>query len=62
MDKNMIYKVVFEEIKDSTEWGCTCKDDTYSWYIDGVISLTNRIIEELDKKAEAENKTESFDE
>lgn len=50
MDKNMIYKSVFEEVKDSLEWGCDTKDNNYSWWIDGVISLATRMLNELSNK------------
>ena len=49
MSKNMIYKMVFEEIKESIDWGLDSKDGSYSHYIDGVICLGMRMLEELDK-------------
>lgn len=47
MSKDLIYRMVFEEIKDSTEWGLNCKDGNYAHYIDGVICLGNRMLNEL---------------
>ena len=55
MGENMIYKMVFEEIKDSREWSSGCKDTTYSWYIDGVISLAERMLEKLEEPTETEH-------
>lgn len=49
MNENTIYKMVFEEIKDSLDWADSYKDGTYSMYIDGVISLANRMIKNLNK-------------
>lgn len=49
MDKNKIYKMVFEEIKESLDWGLGDKEGGYSQYIDGVVALANRMIEDLDK-------------
>ena len=49
MDKNKIYKMVFEEIEESLDWGLGDKEGGYSHYIDGVIALANRMIEDLDK-------------
>ena len=49
MSKDMIYRMVFEEIKESCEWSLDCKGETYSYYIDGVISLGQRMLRELDK-------------
>ena len=60
MDKNMIYQTAFEEIRDSSEWGNSCKDNNYAWYIDGVISITNRMLEKLDEAVESENEELSF--
>ena len=47
MSRNMIYKMVFEEIKESCEWGIDCKDGSYAYYIDGVIALGQRMLKEL---------------
>ena len=52
MSRNMIYKMIFEEIKESREWGIDCKDGSYSHYVDGVICLGMRMLDELDKKVE----------
>ena len=57
MSRDMIYKMVFEEIKESIEWGLDCKDGSYSHYVDGVTSLGQRILDELDKADEGEGKT-----
>ena len=47
MSRDMIYRMVFEEIKESCEWACDCKDGHYSYYVDGVVSLGQRILKEL---------------
>lgn len=59
MNRDMIYKMVFEEIKESLEWACGCKDGYYSYYVDGVIALGDRILKELDRAVacEDQNKT-----
>ena len=49
MNRNTIYRMVFEEIKESLEWACGCKDGHYSYYVDGVIALGDRILKELDQ-------------
>ena len=48
MNKNIIYKAVFEEIKESLDFACDTKDEHYAWYIDGVISFANRMLKETD--------------
>ena len=55
MSRDMIYRMVFEEINESREWSCDCKDTSYSWYIDGVISLGNRMLKELDNTVECDD-------
>lgn len=52
MSRDMIYRMVFEEIDESREWSLDCKDSSYSWYVDGVVSLGNRILKELDNTVE----------
>ena len=47
MNENKIYRMVFEEIKESLDWADGYQDGAYNTYIDGVISLANRMIKEL---------------
>lgn len=49
MDKNMIYEMVFEEIKNSLEWESNYKDNGYSLWVEGIISLADRLLKEIDK-------------
>lgn len=50
MDKNKIYETAFETIKESTEWGISCKDETYGHWVDGVVTMAENLIDEIDKK------------
>lgn len=52
MNRNMIYRIIFEEIKESCEWAYDCKEGHYSYYIDGVISLGERMLKKLDDTEE----------
>lgn len=52
MNRNTIYRMVFEEIKESCEWGLDCKDGSYSHYVDGVICFGTRMLKELDNTVE----------
>lgn len=54
INKNFIYKIVFETINESLEWGYSAKDSEYGNYIGGVCSLANEMIAEIDK-AESDN-------
>ena len=55
MSRDMIYRMVFEEIKESLEWACDCKDVHYSYYVDGVIALGDIILKELDQAVACED-------
>lgn len=56
MSRDMIYRMVFEEIKESVEWGGNCKDGNYAHYVDGIIALGQRMLKELDNTVECEGK------
>ena len=55
MSRDMIYRMVFEEIKESCEWGIGCKDGSYPYFIDGVIALGQRMLKELDQTVECDD-------
>lgn len=50
MDKNRILEITFETIKESTEWGLDCDNKNYGYWIDGVVAMTESLLDELDKK------------
>ena len=54
MSRDMIYRMVFEEIKESMDWGLGDKDGSYAHYVDGIICLGMRILKELDNTVEGE--------
>ena len=56
MSRDMIYRMVFEEIKGSIEWGVNCEDGSYSHFIDGIIALADSMLKELDKAVEDEGR------
>ncbi|WP_371297386.1 hypothetical protein [Ruminococcus sp.] len=54
IDKNSIYKSVYEEIKNISDW-CYDKDITgreVGSYIDGIVAVSERLLKEIDKKME----------
>ena len=53
MDKNKIYKMVFEEIKDSLDWADDIKDGHYYRFVDGIIALADRMIKEIERGDES---------
>lgn len=48
MDRNKIIKVAYETIKESTEWGMGCESKEYGNWIDGVITIVDNLLEEID--------------
>lgn len=46
MNRNMILEAMYEVIKESTDWGVTEKD--YGMFVDGVIAMTERMLEKND--------------
>ena len=52
MDKNQIIETAFETIKESTEWGLEDESKTYGHWIDGVVTMTDNL---LDKMKEEKN-------
>ena len=50
MSENQIIKIAFETIKESTEWGLECKDQTYGHWIDGVVTVVDSILKKIDEE------------
>lgn len=55
MDKNRILEITFETIKESTEWGLDCDNKNYGYWIDGVVAMTESLLDELDKTVSVTN-------
>ncbi len=53
MDKNQVYETAFKTIKESTEWGIEEEGKTYGHWVDGVVTMVDKLI---DKFKEEENK------
>ena len=47
MDKNQIIEAAFETIKESTEWGTVDKSDRYGHFVDGVVTMTDNILNKM---------------
>lgn len=46
MSRSMILEAMYEVIKESAEWGVSEKD--YGMFVDGVIAMTERMLEKND--------------
>ena len=47
MYKNQIIEAAFETIKESTEWGIEDKSDRYGHFVDGVVTMTDNILNKM---------------
>ena len=47
MDKNQIIETAFETIKESTEWGIEDKSDRYGHFVDGVVTMTDNLLNKM---------------
>lgn len=47
MDKNQIIEAAFETIKESTEWGIEDKSNRYGHFVDGVVTMTDNLLNML---------------
>lgn len=45
MNRMDILEAMYEVIKNSTECGIDCKDGCYGQYVDGVIAMTDAMLE-----------------
>ena len=57
MDRNMVIETAYEAIKDSLEWTDSYKSDgngvdSYSNYIDGIVTMTENILNKLENEKE----------
>ena len=57
MDRNMVIETAYEAIKDSLEWTDNYKSDgngvdSYSNYIDGIVTMTENILNKLENEKE----------
>ena len=50
MDKTQILETAFEAIKDSTEWGIECKDQTYGHWVDGVVTVVDNLLNKISEE------------
>lgn len=50
MNKMEILEAMYETISESLDWAFECRDDDYAYYIDGVVSATEKMIEKSEEK------------
>lgn len=47
MNKNQVIETAFETIKESTEWGIEDKSDRYGHFVDGVVTMTDNLLNKM---------------
>ena len=58
MNKLEILETMFEVIKESGEWSFDCDDKNYAYFMDGVVAMTEALMNKLEAKNDS--KTETF--
>lgn len=48
--KNQIIETAFETIKESTEWGIDKEGKTYGHWVDGVVAMTNALLDKINNQ------------
>ncbi len=50
MDKNQIIETAFETIKESTEWGIEEEGKIYGYWVDGVVTVVNNLLDKFNEQ------------
>lgn len=45
MNKTIILEAAFKTIKDSLGWGSGCEDNSHTMFVDGIVSMTETLLE-----------------
>ena len=49
MVKTLVLESMYEAVKESLEWGIDCKDCSHSFHIDGIVAVTEMILNKLEE-------------
>lgn len=47
MDRMTVLEAMYETVKESLDWAFECRDDDYSYYMDGVVDVTEKLLEKV---------------
>ena len=56
MNKEIIYEEFFDAISESLGWGLGSDEKVYSSFIDGLCSMTHRLLDKLGEKEDENSK------
>ena len=57
MNKEIIYEEFFDAISESLEWGLGNDEKVYSSFIDGLCSMTHRLLDKLGENEDENSKS-----
>lgn len=60
MNKTMILETAFETINESLEWGFECEKNEYENYINGVVDITNKLLDKIAVPTPEKNTDHAF--
>ena len=49
MNRNTIIETAYRTIKSNTEWGVECENKAFGYFIDGIISMTESLLEKFNE-------------
>lgn len=47
MNKNQIIETAYKTIKESIDWGIEDKSNTYGYWIDGVVTVVDNLLDKI---------------
>ncbi len=50
MDRIQIIETAFDTIRESTEWGIEDKSDRYGHFVDGVVTMTENLLNLIEEE------------
>lgn len=50
MNRNQVIETAFETIRESTEWGIDEEGKIYGNWVDGVIAMTNNLLDKINEE------------
>lgn len=50
MDRMTVLEAMYETVKESLDWAFECRDDDYSYYMDGVVDVTEKMLEKIEER------------
>ena len=49
MNRNTVIEIAYKTIKDNVEWGAECENKTFGYFIEGIVSMTDALLEKFNE-------------